>query len=172
MTRELAGARSRRRGRARRARLGGRARPDLACYLKPEQLVETLEALHDDAEADLVHLTNLCGVDYWDHFEVVYHIQSFDEEPHRAAQGETSRTTRTRRCRAWCPVWHGAWMQEREAYDLMGIRFEGHPNLHRIFLWEGYPGLPAAQGLPLDAGRTAAGPERVRRRIARQEAAA
>ena len=39
-------------------------------------------------------------------------------------------------------------MQENEAYDLLGIDFEGHPNLYRIFLWEGYPRLAAAQGLP------------------------
>ena len=36
-----------------------------ACYLKPEKLVETLTALRDDPEANLVHLTNLCGVDWW-----------------------------------------------------------------------------------------------------------
>jgi NADH:ubiquinone oxidoreductase subunit C len=35
--------------------------------------VETLEALRTDPETDLVHLTNLCGVDWWDHMEVVYH---------------------------------------------------------------------------------------------------
>jgi NADH:ubiquinone oxidoreductase subunit C len=40
------------------------------------------------------------------------------------------------------PVFHGAWMQENEAYDLFGIKFEGHPNLYRILLWEGYPGWP------------------------------
>ena len=50
---------------------------ETACYLKPEHLVQTLEALKTSPEADLVHLTNLCGVDFWDHMEVVYHIQSF-----------------------------------------------------------------------------------------------
>jgi NADH:ubiquinone oxidoreductase subunit C len=50
---------------------------DVTCYLKHETLVETMTALRDDAETDLVHLTNLCAADYWDHFEVVYHIQSF-----------------------------------------------------------------------------------------------
>jgi hypothetical protein len=39
-------------------------------------------------------------------------------------------------------IWQGAHLQEAEAYDLMGIRFEGHPNLRRIFLWEGFAGWP------------------------------
>ena len=40
------------------------------------------------------------------------------------------------------PIWQGADFQEREIYDLMGISFEGHPDLRRIFLWEGFPGYP------------------------------
>ena len=113
----------------------------MICYLKAEKLVETLQALRTSPEADLVHLANLCGVDWWDHFDVVYHIQSFDKN-HIAVI----------KCETWdhekpslpsvVPVFHGAWMQECEAYDLLGIRFEGHPNLHRILLWEGYPGYP------------------------------
>ena len=39
-------------------------------------------------------------------------------------------------------IWRGADLQEREAWDLMGIRFEGHPNHKRIMLWEGFPGHP------------------------------
>ena len=39
-------------------------------------------------------------------------------------------------------VWQGANLQEREAFDLMGISFRGHPDLKRIFLWEGFPGHP------------------------------
>ena len=39
-------------------------------------------------------------------------------------------------------IWQGADFQEREIWDLMGIRFEGHPNLKRILLWEGFPGHP------------------------------
>src|SRR5690606_1804467 len=39
-------------------------------------------------------------------------------------------------------VWPGADFQEREAWDLMGIRFQGHPNLRRILMWEGFEGHP------------------------------
>jgi NADH:ubiquinone oxidoreductase subunit C len=39
-------------------------------------------------------------------------------------------------------LWRGANFQEREIWDLMGIRFEGHPNMKRIMLWEGFQGHP------------------------------
>ncbi len=39
-------------------------------------------------------------------------------------------------------VWPGADLQEREVYDMMGIRFTGHPNLRRILLWDGFEGYP------------------------------
>ena len=39
-------------------------------------------------------------------------------------------------------VWRGADFQEREIWDLMGIRFNGHPNMKRLLLWEGFEGHP------------------------------
>ena len=39
-------------------------------------------------------------------------------------------------------LWRGAELQEREIWDLMGIKFEDHPNMKRILLWEGFPGHP------------------------------
>ena len=39
-------------------------------------------------------------------------------------------------------VWKGADFQEREIWDLMGVRFTGHPNMKRIMLWEGFDGHP------------------------------
>lgn len=114
---------------------------EAACYLKPEHLVATLEALKSSPEADLVHLTNLCGVDFWDHMEVVYHIQSFDRN--QIALFKVDVPNREKPVvPSVVPVFHGAWMQENETYDLFGIKFEGHPNLYRILLWEGYPGWP------------------------------
>ena len=112
-----------------------------ACVLKADRLVATMEALRSNAETDFVHLTNLCGVDWWDHFEVVYHVQSLVKNQIATIKVEVAdRETPT--VPSVTPVWQGAWMQECEAFDLLGIRFEGHPNLHRILLWDGYPGWP------------------------------
>jgi NADH-quinone oxidoreductase subunit C len=114
---------------------------DVACYLMPERLVETASALRADPHLDLVHLTNLCGVDFWDHLEVVYHVQSLDLN-HMATLKVAVPNRDDAALPSVVPVWYGAWMQECEAYDLFGIRFEGHPRLHRILLWEGFPGYP------------------------------
>ena len=114
---------------------------DAACYLHPETARATMSALRTAPATDFIHLTNLCGVDFWDHLEVVYHLQSFDKN-HFATFKIEVMDRENASAPSMVPVWHGAWMQECEAYDLLGIRFEGHPNLHRILLWEGYPGWP------------------------------
>ncbi|MFL2635715.1 MAG: NADH-quinone oxidoreductase subunit C [Tepidiformaceae bacterium] len=112
-----------------------------ACYLVPEKLVEAMMALRDDADSNFVHLTNLCAADYWDKFEVIYHIQSLEKNCIASVKVEVL-DRENPVLPSVTSVWHGAWLQECEAYDLYGIRFENHPNLTRILLWEGYPGWP------------------------------
>ncbi len=46
-------------------------------------------------------------------------------------------------------VWRSADWHEREIYDMMGIRFLGHPNLKRILMWDGYPHFPLRKDFPL-----------------------
>ena len=55
-------------------------------------------------------------------------------------------------------VWRTADWHEREIYDMMGIRFRGHPDLRRILMWEGYPYFPLRKDFPL-AGRPSDLPE-------------
>ena len=86
-------------------------------------------------------LSAISAVDYFDYFEVVYHVTS-----------TTNLHTAIVKAKVWgrdepslpsvVSVWQGADFQEREIWDLMGVRFEEHPNLKRILLWEGYPGHP------------------------------
>lgn len=87
------------------------------------------------------YLANLTSVDYADCYEVVYHlgctsrvgpllevkVRTGKEDPHVPSL---------------TPLWSGANFQEREVWDMMGIRFEGHPSLKRILLWDGFEGYP------------------------------
>jgi NADH-quinone oxidoreductase subunit C len=53
-----------------------------------------------------------------------------------------------------CGVWRAADWHEREIYDMMGLRFRGHPDLRRILMWEGYPYFPLRKDFPLSGKPT------------------
>lgn len=65
-------------------------------------------------------------------------------------------------------IWRGADWHEREMYDMMGIKFEGHPDLRRILMWEGYPHFPLRKDFPL-AGKATDLPEVALTRVAPME---
>ncbi len=107
----------------------------------PAQLVKVARALRDDLGYD--YLSSATAVDYLgkgDHLEMVYHAYRTAGGPPMMLKAQTPREDAV--LPSLCSVWPGADFQEREAWDLMGIRFEGHPNLKRILLWEGFAGHP------------------------------
>lgn len=114
---------------------------DIWVTVRPDRLVEVARYLHDDAELALEMATNVTSVDWEEYFEVVYHLQSISRNqimtlkvrPADHEQPEVPSLT---------SIWQGAHLQETEIYDLMGIRFSGHPNLRRLFLWDGFAGWP------------------------------
>lgn len=107
----------------------------------PDRVEEALRWLRDSEEFDAAQLSNLTAVDRHDHFEVVYHLQSLDLN-HMIALKARVRDHEDPVLPSAYPVYKGALLQEREVYDLMGIRFANHPDLRRLFLWEGFPGHP------------------------------
>jgi len=114
---------------------------DAAIMVKSESWPEVAAFLKTAPELDFDYLTHITAVDYYDYFEVVYQLTSIEHNH--------SLTLKTRcydRDKAVIPsvvsLWRGADFQEREIYDLMGISFEGHPNLKRIVLWSGFEGHP------------------------------
>lgn len=95
-------------------------------------------------EMGLDYLANLTSVDFEDCFEVVYHFTS-SSRPETQLPSVTLavRTSKEQpSVPSLTPFWPGADFQEREVYDMMGIRFEGHPGLRRILMWEGFEGWP------------------------------
>ena len=106
-----------------------------------EALFKVAEFLKTTPALDFDYLTDLTAVDYTDYFEVIYHLVSLKHNH--------SLVLKTRchdRDKPVVPsvtgLWRSADFMEREAYDLMGIVFGGHPNLKRLLLWEGFAGHP------------------------------
>lgn len=111
----------------------------LTCLLvKPEIVQPLMKELKDNHGFN--HLANLCAVDYNEEFEIVYHLYSIPLS-HRIAV-----KTRVPRNKAQVPslveIYPTADWQEREAYDLMGVSFTGHPNLIRVLLPDDFVGHP------------------------------
>lgn len=125
-------------------------RGDLTFRLQPESLREVAAFLRDDPDLQYIMLASVTGVDYLGReprFEVVYHLRSFvnahlvvlkvgadEENPHVPSM---------------VPLWPTANYQEREAYDMFGIIFDGHPDLQRILMPEDWDGHPQRKDQPL-----------------------
>jgi NADH-quinone oxidoreductase subunit C/D len=106
-----------------------------------EQLHNVVHYLQDQG---FDYLANLTSIDFKDAFEVIYNFNSTTrtdaELPPVTLAVRTTKDSPV--VPSLTPFWPGADFQEREVYDLMGVRFEGHPNLRRILMWDGFDGHP------------------------------
>ncbi|MBI3175646.1 MAG: NADH-quinone oxidoreductase subunit D [Chloroflexi bacterium] len=118
------------------------ARPGYKGWIvEKDKLIEVATAIRDEFGYD--HLTAVTGVDYLPEgkMEVVYHafkttggpVLTFKVQVPRVDPVEVPSVT---------SIWPGAEFQEREAWDLLGVKFTNHPDLRRILLWEGFEGHP------------------------------
>lgn len=114
---------------------------EAAVVVKAESLLDVGEYLKNSPGLELNYLNYISAVDYYDHFELVYQLTSLEHNHNLVIK-----TRCYNRGNASVPsvvgLWRGADYQEREIFDLFGVRFEGHPNLKRIVLWEGFAGHP------------------------------
>ena len=127
-------------------------RGDLSAKVRAKNIVEVAHFLHDDPGMAFDHITDICSADYPDdleRFEVIYHFLSL---PHSTRIRIKARVTeKAPSIDTVTSVWRGADFLEREVYDLMGIRFEGHPDLRRILLPEDYDeGHPLRKDFPAE----------------------
>ncbi len=122
--------------------------------IRPARVVEILRWLRDGDALQMNHLRSLCGVDNGRRkdpelarFEVVYHLYSIvlrHEIRIRVQVAEKEPAVDS-----IVALWAGANWLERETFDLMGIRFNGHPDLRRILLPEDWKGHPLRKEYPL-----------------------
>ena len=119
--------------------------------LAPEVLVEAATFLRDDDRTAFEQLHDLTAVDWIEYFEVVIHLYSIRRK-HGLCLKVRTPSREDASCPSVTPVWPAADWHERETWDLMGVRFVGHPNLRRILLpedWQGHP-LRKDEGNPLE----------------------
>ncbi|MES1242331.1 MAG: NADH-quinone oxidoreductase subunit C [Acidobacteriota bacterium] len=96
------------------------------------------------------YMVDLCGADYpkrEPRFDVVYHLYSFEANRRIRLKVATDEATPVPTVSG---VWRVANWPEREVYDMFGVRFEGHPDMTRILLWEGFNGYPLRKDFPVE----------------------
>ena len=114
---------------------------DDTLWVNPSSISQVAGFMQSDADLDMQYLNSISAIDYIGHFELVYHLTSF-RKGHKATVKSRLRGRADLSAPSVYHLWRGADFQEREIWDLMGIRFEGHPNMKRIMLWEGFEGHP------------------------------
>jgi len=118
------------------------ARPGFSGFIvEKDSLIEVATAIRDEFGFDL--LTAVTGVDYFpeNKMEVVYHAYRTTGGPGLVFKVQVLRVDPVE-VPSLIDLWPGVDLQEREAWDLMGIKFTGHPDLRRILMWEGFEGHP------------------------------
>lgn len=116
-------------------------RPGYEGFIVPNSMLRDF-AVHLRDECGYDYLSSVTGVDYYpeDMMEVVYHAYRSSGGGALVFKTRTSRQNSA--VPSLTPVYPGAEFQEREAWDLLGIRFTDHPDLRRILTWEGFYGHP------------------------------
>ena len=117
------------------------------------KIVEVCEFVKRELGFD--YLIDISTLDHYGddpRFSVVYELYGIEHRQHlrlkttvSEEQGEVPSVSK---------VWRTAEWHEREAYDMMGVKFTDHPNLKRILMWEGYPHFPLRKDFPLEGKPT------------------
>ena len=130
---------------------------ELTLVIKPQHYVAAMRTLRDHPDCRFEQLIDLCGVDYSGYGDGVWEGARFAVVVHLLSVSSNQRV----RVRVFCPdddlpvvasmieIWPSANWFEREAFDLFGIVFEGHPDLRRILTDYGFIGHPFRKDFPL-----------------------
>ena len=133
---------------------------DDTALVRRDRIVEILAFLKDDPDMLFDFAMDLTGVDHLGEeprFEVVYHLYSLEKKHRvrvkvRLPEDDPSIDSAV-------SVWPGINWYEREAYDMYGIVFRGHPKLTRILMYEEFVGHPLRKDYPKDRRQPTIGPE-------------
>lgn len=125
---------------------------DTIVYVQRERAHEVLAWLRDTPGQQFDYLTDVTAVEYRDPerpLEVVWQLRSLPRKADLRVKAELDKRGPLEVASVW-DLWHGADWLEREAFDMFGITFTGHPDLRRILMWETYAeGYPLRKDFPL-----------------------
>lgn len=126
-----------------RAQLAADAKLDSCVYVEASHILKVCEYLRSNTEMPFNALQCISGVDYLDYMEVCYMMAHFDVDAPREFILKVKLTDRAQpNLDSIVKIYAAANFQERECYDMFGIRFNGHPDHRRILCpddWEGFP---------------------------------
>jgi NADH-quinone oxidoreductase subunit C len=122
---------------------------DVVIQVQQDAIAGVLGFLKDKPQ-DYSMLLDLTCVDYKGkkpRFEMVYHIFSLSKNLRLRIKSRVPEDNMT--IDSLCSLWKNANWLEREVYDMFGIRFKGHPDLRRLFMYDGFEGYPLRKDYPL-----------------------
>lgn len=117
--------------------------------IEKDYLLPVMEFLKEKPQ-DYAMLLDLTCVDYLGEeprFEMVYHLFSLSSNRRLRVKARVSE--KDLRIASLTPLWKNANWLEREVYDLFGVEFVGHPDMRRIFMYDGFEGHPLRKDYPL-----------------------
>jgi NADH-quinone oxidoreductase subunit C len=124
-------------------------RGETSYTIAASDLREVAKFCEDELSFDyLIDVTSIDNFGEESRFEIVYHLYSMPHGVHLRLKLKVPEETGV--VDTVSDIWPTANWHEREAYDMMGIKFKGHPDLRRILMWEGYPYFPLRKDFPLE----------------------
>ena len=126
-------------------------RGDTTIEVKPERIVDIMTALRDGHDTGFKYLSMIAGMDYSPaspRFGVVYNLYSHKHHGRITLKARLA-DDQAPSIDSVAKVWSTAIWHEREAYDMMGIRFSGHPDLRRLMMPADWVGHPQRKDYPL-----------------------
>ena len=114
----------------------------------PDDLREVAKFCRDELSFDyLIDITSVDNSGEDPRFEIVYELYSMTLAVHLRLK---LKIAENQNVDTMSDIWPTANWHEREIYDMMGIKFDGHPDLRRILMWDGYPYFPLRKEFPLE----------------------
>jgi len=124
-------------------------RGETTCAIAASDLREIAKFCRDELSLDyLIDITSIDNFGEEPRFEIVYHLYSMPRASHLRLKLKVPEEARA--VDTVSDIWPTANWHEREIYDMMGLKFNGHPDLRRILMWDGYPFFPLRKDFPLE----------------------